>query len=168
MEEKTNLQETVFEENALTTEANKEEHIISFASNISKMEPDVIKKAMEQTPEIAKTARDAIGSMKEVTTAGLRANETSTERTFDILDKNADAIRKCMTDGNLSEDGQLKMADKLCETSKAAVNLDEKTKDFIDRETSKNILGSVVAVGIPALILSVGFTLVFKTPIRFK
>ena len=144
----------------------KEKDMLS--SNLSKTEAEVIKKAMEQVPEIAKTSRKAIGSMEEVTITGLKENATSTNRAFDIIDKNADTIRKCMTNGNLSEEGQEKMADKLCEINRIAASINEIDKSFIDRETLKIIWGSVAAVSIPTLILSVGLTLVFKTPVYIK
>ena len=169
---KTNIsidQEKIIADNFSFDELIKENHqMLSFTSNLSKMEPEVIKKAMDQTPEIAKTSRKAIGSMREVTITGLQENAASTNRVFDIIDKNADTIRNCMMNGNMSEEGQEKMADKLCEINRMAVSISEIDKGFIDKETAKVIWGSVAAVSIPALILSVGFTLVFKTPVYIK
>ena len=79
-----------------------ENQMISFSSNLERQNPEVIKKALDQVPEIVKTSSEAIGGIKDVTKNVLQSNDNSVNHVYDNIDKNAEAIRKIMAEGNLS------------------------------------------------------------------
>ena len=142
--------------------------ILNFKSNLSQLDPVVQTKALEQTPELGKTCRDFISSSKDVVNKGLSSNDVSVARTYDIIEKNSDAIRKSLNEGGLSEQGKIKMAEMLNDSTQTSIKLNEVNQAFIGRETTKYIAGGLTASAMVLGAISVGLTLFLKTPVRLK
>ena len=53
------------------------EKVIKMASILDKMDPEVAKKALEQFPEFANTARELLGEYREFFEKGIEANNQS-------------------------------------------------------------------------------------------
>lgn len=168
--EKTNtfFTEAASNQNGIEGGNEMNNQMLTFNSNLSQLDPAVQTKALEQAPELGKTCRDFIASSKEVVNKGLSSNETSVARTYDIIEKNSDAIRKSLNEGGLSEQGKIRMAEILNASTETTIKLNEANQAFIGKETSKYIVGGLTASGLVLGLLSVGLTVFLKTPVRLK
>lgn len=58
--------------------------VITMASMLDKMDPEVAKKAIEQFPEFANTTKEILNEYKEILDKGLETNQESVESYYDV------------------------------------------------------------------------------------
>ena len=124
--------------------------VISMASMLDKMDPEVAKKALEQFPDFATTARDMISEYKDTLDKGLENNKESVQSYYDSCKTIIDALEKQLADDKLSFDEKKCIIDKMVEISKMMGDKDSENKKFI---TTLAFAGAV-AIGVVTAVLA--------------
>ena len=70
--------------------------VMTFASMLQNMEPEVAKKALEQFPEFANMALEVLKDYKSVMEKTLDANSESSKQCFDIYNEVVTALKSCL------------------------------------------------------------------------
>lgn len=140
--------------------------VIEFASYLDKMEPDVAKKALEQVPEFALTAREAIVNMQKVIDKGLESNKDSVNNFYYFVNENAEALREELRKDNISGEDREKIIDSLLNLTKMVYDKDTENKKHISDQSKRVIGGIVGALGFVGL--SLGITAAVGKPLLNK
>lgn len=138
------------------------EKVMTFASLLNRMEPDVAKKAIEQFPEFTKMTLEIMNEYKGIVTKTLDSNSESNQRSLEILDEIIAALKTCLAQDDLSFDEKRYYVEKMEAIGKLAVAKDSENKKFLWQMIG---IGSVVvisAIGIGATLL--GGNINFKLP----
>ena len=120
--------------------------VVGFVSYLNKMDPEVAKKALEQVPEFAYTAREAINNTQKSIDRGMLSNDESVKEFYVIVGQNAEAIRNELNNDELSFDQRKEIIDSLIDITRIASDKDSENKKHIEKETYKAIAASLVAV----------------------
>lgn len=127
--------------------------VISFASMMSEMDPVVAQKAIEQFPNFANMAIEALHDYKAVLDKSLDKNEASTQRCYDIWQATIDTLSKCASDDDITFEERKYYLDKMVEIGDKASAKDTENKQLI-----RNIwilggiaVGSLLGVGLSLL-----------------
>lgn len=78
------------------------EKMITFASMLQNMEPEVAKKAIEQFPKFAKMALEVLKDYKSVMEKTLDENSSSSKQCFDIYNEVVSALKNCLNKENIT------------------------------------------------------------------
>lgn len=118
------------------------EKVITMASMLDKMEPDVAMKALDQFPEFAATAKDMLTGYKDTLDKGLETNKDSVQSYYDSCNLIIESLQKQLDEGDLSFEEKKYVVDKMLEVSKMMGEKDSENKKFIC---------TLVAIGAAAL-----------------
>ena len=142
---------------------------ITFSSNLATLNPEVAKKVLEHTPDLAQTAKEVLVNSKEVTERGFESNDMSMKYFYENAEKNSVTIRKCIEEKDMSEESIVKLADMLNSISQTMAMKDTENKGFVDKQILKYMAFSF---GVSALVggfLGAGVAIGLNIPpIRFK
>lgn len=128
--------------------------VITMASMLDKMDPEVAKKALEQFPDFSNTAKDMLNGYKDTLDKGLEANRESVQSYYDSCNSIIEGLQKLLDDENLSFEERKYIIDKMLEISKMMGEKDSENKKFI---TTIAVVGGLAVVGaIAALASSIG------------
>jgi hypothetical protein len=140
--------------------------IVEFASYLNRMDPEVAMKALEQVPEFALTAKEAIVNIQKIIDKGMVSNNESVKEFYYIANENAKALRQELNKETLSSDDRKYVIMGLLNITKMVYDKDSENKKFISDETKKTIgavCGAVAFVGISlGLSFSIGKPLLNK------
>lgn len=129
--------------------------VMSFASMLSKMSPDVAEKALEQFPEFGKIVVEAFTDYRAVLEKSLDANKESTKECFKAYDTILATLKKCI-ESNPSFEEKKYYIEKMVEVANVKSAKDSENKEFIGKVLSICATAAVFAVGIGASVLSGG------------
>ncbi|MDO4468214.1 MAG: hypothetical protein Q4C84_00025 [Bacillota bacterium] len=107
------------------------EKVITMATMLDKMDPEVAKKALEQFPEFAKVSKDMLKEYKETLDKGLETNRESVQSFYESCNTNIKALQKILEDETLTFEEKKYVIDKLLEISKMMGAKDTENKKFI-------------------------------------
>lgn len=124
--------------------------VITMASMLDKMDPEVAKKALEQFPEFSNAAKEMLIGYKDTLDKGLESNRESVQSYYDSCKSTIEVLQKQLDDENLSFEEKKYIIDKMLEISKMMGEKDSENKKFI---ATMSII-STVAVGIVTAVLS--------------
>ena len=127
--------------------------IVQFASMLPRMDPEVAKKALEQFPEFAKSAKEIVSYYKDIVYKGFDENTASVNSFYAMCDAINDALREQLQDENLTFEEKSVIIDKMIELAKMKAEKDTENKKFISGIIGKVTLGIGVAVGAVAAVL---------------
>ena len=127
--------------------------VMTFASMLQNMEPDVAKKALEQFPEFAKMALEVMNDYKGVMEKTLDENSASSKQCFDIYNEVMNALKSCLAKDDISFEEKKYYIDKMMEIAKMAESKDSENKGFNWKVIGLGTLAVFTAVGIGASIL---------------
>lgn len=127
--------------------------IMTFASMLQNMEPEVAKKALEQFPEFAKMALEVLKDYRNVMEKTLDGNSASSKQCYDIYNEVIDALKTCLAKGDLPFEEKKYYIEKMMEIAKMAESKDTENKGFNWRMISLGTLSVFTVVGIGASIL---------------
>lgn len=122
--------------------------VITMASMLDKMDPEVAKKALEQFPEFSNTAKEMLSGYKDTLEKGLESNQESVLSYYDSCKSIIEVLQKQLEVENLSFEERKYIIDKMLEVSKMMGEKDSENKKFIA------IMGSLglAAVGLSSVI----------------
>ena len=124
--------------------------VISMATMLDKMDPEVAKKALEQFPELSKVSKEMLIEYKDTLDKGLETNRESVQSFYEVCNSNVNALQNMLENEDLSFEHKKYIIDKLLEISKMMGEKDTENKKFI---TTMAVVGAV-ALGIATMALS--------------
>ena len=124
--------------------------VISMASMLDKMDPEVAKKALEQFPEFASTTKEMLSEYKETLDKGLESNKESVQSFYDSCNSIIVSLQKQLENDNISFEDKKYIMDKMSEVSKMMGEKDSENKRFIATMTAMGL----TAVGVVAVALA--------------
>lgn len=127
--------------------------VMTFASMLQNMEPEVAKKALEQFPEFAKMTLEVLKDYKGIMEKVLDENSEGSKRCFDIYNEVIEALKSCLSKEDLPFEEKKYYIDKMIEIAKMAENKDSEDKGFNWKVITMGTLAVFTAVGIGASIL---------------
>jgi len=130
-----------------------EDKIMTFASMLQNMEPEVAKKALEQFPEFAKMALEVLKDYRSVMEKTLDVNSASSKQCYDIYNEVIEALKSCLAKDDLPFEEKKYYIDKMMEIAKMAESKDSENKGFNWKIISLGALAVFTVVGIGASIL---------------
>lgn len=124
--------------------------VIAMASMLDKMDPEVAKKALEQFPEFASTAKEMLIGYKETLDKGLEANKESVQTYYASCNSIIEALQKLLENENMSCEERKYIIDKMLEVSKLMGEKDSENKRFV---ATLSVIGAT-AVGVISFALA--------------
>ncbi|MFY9175913.1 MAG: hypothetical protein WBI74_02670 [Caldicoprobacterales bacterium] len=105
--------------------------VITMASMLDKMDPEVAKKALEQFPHFSKTVEEVLSEYKEILDEGLKSNSKSIESYYETCNGIIKALEKQLENEDLSFGERKYIIEKMLEVSKMMGEKDSENKKFI-------------------------------------
>lgn len=105
--------------------------VITMASMLDKMDPEVAKKAIEQFPEFSNTAKEMLKEYKDTLDKGLEKNKESVESYYSVCKVTIETLKKQLENEELSFEERKYIIDKMLEVSKKMSEKDSENKKFI-------------------------------------
>ena len=105
--------------------------VITMASMLDRMDPEVAKKAIEQFPELAHTMKDILNDYKQTLDKALDENGDSVKSYYSSCDAIINSLQKELDKENLSFDEKRYIIDKMIEVNKMKGEKDSENKRFI-------------------------------------
>lgn len=125
--------------------------VITMASMLDKMDPEVAKKALEQFPEFAATTKEMLMEYKEILDKGLESNQKSVQAYYDTCNSTIASLQKQLEDENLSFEDKRYIIDRMLEVSKMMGEKDSENKKFI---ATLAVIGATAACVATAVLAS--------------
>lgn len=123
--------------------------VITMASMLDKMDPEVAKKALEQFPEFSNTAREMLIVYKDTLDKSLESNRESVESYYDSCKSIIEILQKQLDDENFSFEEKKYIIDKMLEISKMMGEKESENKKFIATMAVVATVGvGIVTVGL--------------------
>ena len=138
--------------------------VMTFASMLQNMEPEVAKKALEQFPEFANMALEVLKDYKSVMEKTLDANSESSKQCFDIYNEVVTSLKSCLAKDDLTFEEKKYYIEEMMEIAKMAESKDTENKGFNWKMISLGTLAVFTVVGIGASILGVNTNIKLPKP----
>ena len=126
----------------------KKEKVKDFAALIPKMDPEVTKTALRQSPHFVQTANEVVAYYKDLTTKILTEKKAATAH-FETFDSIICALNELLKENKLSFRHKKKIVDKIMELAKMKETLQIVKGDTINKAL---IVAGTVAVSIIGLV----------------
>lgn len=129
---------------------------VKLVNMLGQVDPEVAKKALEQYPELTKTALEMANGYKETLEKMLDKNELSSKAALDAVNTIIDVLSKELGRDELGDEERRYLVDQLVSMAHLAREIDQDNKDFFIKIAE---IGGVVLVGVLALaavVLDVG------------
>ena len=140
------------------------DQVMTFASMLQNMEPEVAQKALEQFPEFAKMALEVLKDYKGIMEKTLDENSVSSKQCYDIYNEVMDALKGCLAKDDLSFEEKKYYIEKMMEIAKMTESKDTENKGFNWKIISLGTLAVCTVVGIGASILGVNTNIKLPKP----
>ncbi|MBC2398741.1 MULTISPECIES: hypothetical protein [Clostridium] len=127
--------------------------VMTFASMLQNMEPEVAKKALEQFPEFAKMTLELLKDYKGLMEKTLDENSASSKQCFNIYNEVVDALKSCLAKDDLPFEEKKYYIEKMMEIAKMAESKDSENKGFNWRIIAAGTLAVLTVVGVGASII---------------
>lgn len=129
--------------------------LLSFASNIDKLDPEVAKAIIGQFPEFKSYMLSLVDIFKEQTNNLMESGDKVSKNTYDAIQSIINVLTWELQNTELNAEQRNKCEDRLMELAKMCVSLDEKHKNFLERILNKIVNFLVGLAGITACVLCV-------------
>ena len=106
------------------------DNVMSFASMIQNMDPEVAKKALEQFPDFTKTVLDALKDFKGVIDKSFDDDKESANQCYALYDRVQTALEKCLDNETLSFEERKYYIEQMKEVAQLATDKDSEGKKF--------------------------------------
>lgn len=123
--------------------------VITMASMLDKMEPEVAKKAIEQFPNFSNTMKEILHEYKESLDRAQEANAESVKSFYDSCDMIINSLQTELEKDNQTFEERKYIIDKMMEVAKMKGDKDSENKKFI----LTMVVTGVVALGTAATVL---------------
>lgn len=125
--------------------------VITMASMLDKMAPEVAKKALEQFPEFSNTVKELLVGYKDTMDKGLESNQESVKSFYETSQSIIESLQKQCENENLSFEERKYIIDKMLEISKSMGEKDTENKKFI---VAMSVVSGVVVSFVAAALAS--------------
>ena len=126
--------------------------LLTFASNIDKLDPEVAKSIIGQFPEFKSYMLSLVDVFKEQTNKLMESGDNVDKKVFDAMQTIINALTYELQNTELNAEQRNKCEDMLMELAKMCVSLDEKHKNFLKDFLTK-IIGGLLCFGFLAACL---------------
>lgn len=123
--------------------------VITMASMLNKMDPEVAKKALEQFPNFANTAKEMLVEYKDILDKSLESNRESVQSYYQACHAELQVLGNLLEDENLTFDERKYFVDTMLEITKTMGLKDSENKKFL---TNMAMIGGFVVVGLAAVL----------------
>ena len=127
--------------------------VMSFATMLPQMDPEVAKKALEQFPEFSKTVLEIAKNYKETLEKGLEENSSSTRTCYETCNAIIASLTKLLERQEISSEERSTVIDKMIELSRMMNEKDTENKQFILKVLAIAGLATVAIGGVVASVL---------------
>lgn len=136
--------------------------VMTFASMLQNMEPEVAKKALEQFPEFTKMMLEVMREYKSIFEKALDDDSASSQQCYEIYNTVLDTLKSCLDKEDLSFEEKKYYLDQMMEIAKMAETKDSENKKFKWKIISAGAFAVIAVIGISANLL--GGNVNFKLP----
>ncbi len=127
--------------------------VMTFASMLQNMEPEVAKKALEQFPEFAKMTLEVLKDYKGLMEKTLDENSASSKQCYDIYKEVVDSLKSCLAKDDITFEEKKYYIDKMMEIAKMAESKDTENKGFNWKVITMGAFAVLTVVGVGASII---------------
>lgn len=127
--------------------------VITMASMLDKMDPEVAKKAIEQFPEFSHTMKDILHDYKQTLDKTLEENGESVKSYYSSCDVIISSLQKELDKEDLSFDEKKYIIDKMIEVNKMKGDKDSENKKFLATMAAVGVAAVGVVAGVLAATL---------------
>lgn len=113
--------------------------LLTFASNIDKLDPEVAKAIIGQFPEFKSYMLSLVDVFKEQTNNLMESGDKVDKSVFDAIQSIINALTRELQNTELNAEQRNKCEDMLMELAKMCVSLDEKHKNFLNDVQTKTL-----------------------------
>ncbi len=127
----------------------RKEHLIPFASMMNRMDPEVVKKALDQIPNFTASALDIVNDYKDISFKILENNEETVQERVKICIRRMDALEEILNKGDLSFEQEKDILDEMNNVSCEMRLIDRENKVFhlkVIVEVGAILLGTIVVI----------------------
>jgi len=128
--------------------------VITMASMLDRMDPDVAKKALDQFPQFADTMKELVQDFQKTMENGLKANDESTKSCHASCDAIIAALLRELDCPELTFEQKLEVVNQLKELQQMKNDLDSRNKKFISTMQTLGVVAVTVVAGV--LVTSLG------------
>lgn len=129
--------------------------LLTFASNIDKLDPEVAKAIIGQFPEFKSYMLSLVDVFKEQTNKLMESGDKVDKNVFDAMQSIINALTYELQNTELNAEQRNKCEDMLMELAKMCVSLDEKHKNFLNNVLNKIVCTLVSCCVVAASVLGV-------------
>lgn len=140
------------------------DNVMSFASMIQQMDPEVAKKALEQFPDFAKSTLDALKEFKSTIYKSFDDDKESANQCFALYNRVQGALEKCLDNENLSFEERKYYIEQMKEVARMATDKDSEGKKF--KWTNIAAFGTVAVAAVAAMAVMIGGNIDFELPFK--
>ena len=105
--------------------------VLVMASMLDKMDPEVAKKALEQFPDFASTAKDVLANVKETLDKSLEENGASVHSYYDTCNSVIQSLQKQLENKNLSFEDKKYIIEQMVYITNQMGSKDSENKKFL-------------------------------------
>ena len=127
-------------------------------TSMKNVDPEIIKKAIEQIPEFAELIREMINHQKETVEKAMKSNDESMKNCFDAWNRAINILEKELENENLSFDERMEIIEKIMECNKMIDQKDSENKAFL-ADVVKKVVGGVFMTVAVVLALPIALTM---------
>lgn len=128
--------------------------IVNFASDLSKLRPDVAKEIIAQFPEFASLARDTMIEYKNIIESIIKSDDASLNRFYDMANQVLDDCRKMLEKPDITAEEYNKIFDREMEILRLVAEKDSEKRKFNEKLTQVVTVAAVAVLSIAAGVLA--------------
>lgn len=128
--------------------------IVSIASDLSKLRPDVAKEIIAQFPEFATLARDTMIEYKNIIERVIESDDASLNRFYDIANQVLDDCRKMLEKPDITADEYNKIFDREMEILRLVAAKDTEKRRFNEKLTQVVTVAAIAVLSVAAGVLA--------------
>lgn len=140
------------------------DNVMSFASMIQNMDPEVAKKALEQFPDFTKSTLDALKDFKGVIDKSFDDDKESANQCYALYDRVQTALEKCLDNETLPFEERKYYIEQMKEVAQLASDKDSEGKKF--KWANIAAFGTVAVAAAAAMAAILGGNTDFELPFK--
>jgi hypothetical protein len=127
--------------------------VISFASMLEKMDPELAKKVIDKFPDYAKAVLSALQNCKDTIVRLSDSNDKSLSRIYDECDQVVESLSKCLEDGDVSFEEKKYFIEQMMKITESTAKKDAESKAYNWKMFTVLCTTVIVAIGTMASII---------------
>lgn len=128
--------------------------IVSIASDLSKLRPDVAKEIIAQFPEFATLTRDTMIEYKNIIERVIESDDASLNRFYDMANQVLDDCRKMLEKPDITADEYNKIFDREMEILRLVAAKDTEKRKFNEKLTQVVTVAAIAVLSVAAGVLA--------------